>query len=121
LFSKDQGAFGIFGLHRTFRHADVNENGLLDSAEFLAAMKTIAPAMTAAQLNILFDYFDIDKDGSISFPEFLGALMGVLNDRRKQMVLMAFEVGNKLWMTLPDACQCQGSRIIINNYYDTFL
>ena len=92
MFMQEGGVFGVFGLQRTFRRIDTNENGLLDAKEFHAAMTTIVPDMTKEQIDVLFDWFDIDKDGSISFPEFIGALMGVLNDRRKQLVMSAFEV-----------------------------
>jgi Ca2+-binding EF-hand superfamily protein len=46
-----------------------------------------------SQIKALFDHFDRDKSGSISFDEFLQGLRGELNDRRRQLVLMAFEVG----------------------------
>lgn len=47
---------------------------------------------TPAQVKMVFDFFDTDKSGTIAFDEFLVGLRGDLNDRRRQLVLMAFEV-----------------------------
>lgn len=47
---------------------------------------------TAEQIKIVYDKFDQDKSGGLSYDEFLEALRGEMNERRKQMVLMAFEV-----------------------------
>lgn len=47
---------------------------------------------TPAQIKTLFDHFDRDKNGQISFDEFVRGLRGDLNHRRKQLVLQAFEV-----------------------------
>ena len=47
---------------------------------------------SAAQVRLLFDRFDKDKNGTISFDEFIQGLRGELNERRKQLVLLAFEV-----------------------------
>lgn len=47
---------------------------------------------TPAQVKTVFSYFDTDGSGSIVFDEFLVGIRGNLNDRRRQLVLMAFEV-----------------------------
>lgn len=44
------------------------------------------------QIKLVFDKFDEDKSGSIEFDEFLVTLRGQLNERRTQLVLMAFEI-----------------------------
>lgn len=47
---------------------------------------------TEAQKKLVFDAFDKDKSGQIDYEEFLVTLRGELNERRKQLALMAFEV-----------------------------
>ena len=47
---------------------------------------------TDEQIKLMFGYFDKDGSGSIVFDEFLVGIRGQLNDRRRQLVLMAFEV-----------------------------
>jgi len=42
------------------------------------------------EYNILFDYFDRDKDGSVCFDEFLVGVRGSPNSRRQAMVDKAF-------------------------------
>ena len=44
------------------------------------------------QTAAVFTHFDKDKSGAISFEEFLAGVRGELSERRKQLVLMAFEV-----------------------------
>ncbi len=64
----------------------------MDFAEFTKVVHEHALEWTGSQIKALFDHFDKDKSGSISFDEFIQGLRGDLNDRRKQLVLMAFEV-----------------------------
>jgi Ca2+-binding EF-hand superfamily protein len=52
----------------------------------------------------VFDFFDKDKSGGIDFDEFLVGVRGGLNDRRKQLVLMAYEVLRKSLFYLNSRC-----------------
>ncbi|RYH20192.1 hypothetical protein EON65_24245 [archaeon] len=88
---KKHGASGIAGLSRKFRIVDDNGNGQIDIKEFSKAIGEHALGWTAAQVKAIFDHFDKDKSGAISFDEFLNGVRGQLNSRRKQLVLMAFE------------------------------
>lgn len=47
---------------------------------------------TTPQIACVFDYFDVDKSGTITFNEFLRGVRGPLNDRRRQFVLRAFQI-----------------------------
>lgn len=60
--------------------------------EFSKAIKEHTLSWTPEQVKLIFDYFDSDKSGEISFDEFLIGVRGELNERREQLVLMAFEV-----------------------------
>ncbi len=88
-----RGARGITGLQRKFRIADDNHNGQLDLAEFTKVIREHGFAQwTNAQIKALFDHFDDDSSGNISFDEFLFAIRGSLNERRKALVMLAFEL-----------------------------
>jgi Ca2+-binding EF-hand superfamily protein len=63
-------------------------------SEFSKVVSEHAFEWTAAQIKTVFDFFDKDKTGSISYEEFLQGLRGDLNERRKQLVYLAFEVLN---------------------------
>lgn len=87
-----RGATGICGLSRKFRIADDDNSGDISRAEFDKLVSEHTLAWTPAQVKLMFDYFDKDKSGTIVFDEFLQGVRGQLNDRRRQLVLMAFEV-----------------------------
>lgn len=89
---KARGARGIAGLSRKFRIADDNGNGLIDLKEFTKVVSEHGFNWTAAQIKLLFDSFDHDKSGSITFDEFLVAVRGELNERRKSLVMLAFDL-----------------------------
>jgi hypothetical protein len=91
---KQHGARGIIGLGRKFRIVDDNNSGTIDLSEFTKMIAEHSFAWTAPQIKALFDSFDNDKSGSISYDEFLQTLRGELNERRTQLVLLAFEVMN---------------------------
>ena len=89
---KKRGARGIVGLRIKFRAADDNGNGQLDLYEFTKVIREHGFAWTESQIKSLFDHFDTDKSTTISFDEFLIAIRGELNERRKSLVMMAFEL-----------------------------
>ena len=47
------------------------------------------------QFSLVFDHFDADHGGSISYDEFLVGVRGELNERRQQLVLLAFKCLDK--------------------------
>jgi Ca2+-binding EF-hand superfamily protein len=89
---KSHGARGIAGLSRKFRIADDNGNGQVDLKEFTKVITEHGFNWTSAQIKKVFDHFDSDKSGDISFDEFIFAIRGELNERRKNLVLLAFDV-----------------------------
>jgi len=64
---------------------DDNSKSLCKS-EFNKAMADFALGFTTQQTSALFDYFDVDKSGNISYDEFLRAIRGPMNSARKQIV-----------------------------------
>jgi len=47
---------------------------------------------SAKQVRTVFDAFDSDRSGAIDFDEFIFGIRGQLNERRRQLVLLAFEI-----------------------------
>lgn len=77
---------------RKFRIADDDNNGTVSFQEFVKVVNEHVLGWTLSQTRAVFDFFDKDKSASISFDEFLQGIRGELNERRKQLVLTAFEV-----------------------------
>ena len=86
------GARGICGISRKFRIMDDNNSKTLDIKEFTKGITEHTLGWTPAQVKIVFDAFDMEKNGQISYDEFLVNLRGPMNERRHQMCLLAFEV-----------------------------
>lgn len=57
--------------------------------EFKKAMKEMK--FDEGNLQALFRFFDRDCNGFISYDEFITGLRGQLNDRRKELVFMAYK------------------------------
>eukprot|EP00941_MAST-03F_sp_MAST-3F-sp1_P003919 g3919.t1 len=57
-------------LRKTFRRYDTSGNGELEREEFNHAIRHLVP-MTDHELDVLWRTFDVNKDGSISFNEFV--------------------------------------------------
>jgi hypothetical protein len=89
---KESGARGIFGLKRKFRLADEDENGQLDLKEFTKVIREHGFNWTDSQIKAVFDRFDTDRSTTITFEEFFVAMRGEMNERRKELVMMAFEI-----------------------------
>jgi hypothetical protein len=92
VFVQSHGARGIFGLARKFKIIDDDNSKSISFDEFCKAIDEAALTWSVEQKKWLFEHFDRDNNGSISFDEFLGTVRGVLNERRKQFVLMAYEL-----------------------------
>jgi Ca2+-binding EF-hand superfamily protein len=71
---------------------DDDNSGSLDYSEFNKAVIEHKLTWTPAQTKLMFDHFDIDKNGTISYEEFVRSVRGPLNDKRKQFVMQAFQV-----------------------------
>ncbi|EGR32326.1 protein kinase domain protein [Ichthyophthirius multifiliis] len=61
-------------LKQMFVNFDTDQYGTLDKLEFENLIKIVAPALKNDEIDQCFDQFDINKDGNISFDEFVKAL-----------------------------------------------
>ena len=73
-----------------FQKFDRNANGSLDAKEFKEAMAYFGVPLNELEAGQCLKYFDTNKDGKLSFNEFLGAVRGELNAVRRDAVHQAF-------------------------------
>jgi calcium-dependent protein kinase len=57
-----------------FQRVDVNNSGFIDYSEFLVAASTMEVAISPDNIDLAFDCFDENKDGTISVKEFQNKL-----------------------------------------------
>lgn len=63
-------------MQRVFRVMDDNNSGTLDIQEFWKALCDFRIAMSQEECRALFDKFDINNDGEISYEELMYAVTG---------------------------------------------
>jgi len=90
---KKRGTHGIITLGRKFKSMDDDNSGSLDYMEFKKAMKEME--FNEGETQALFRFFDRDCNGFLSYDEFITGLRGSLNERRQELVFMAFKVLDK--------------------------
>ena len=92
---KKRSANGLRGLRSMFRAMDRNRNGSLSPVEFKYAMRDYGMNFSEIEVTPIVKHFDTNKDGMLSFDEFLRAIRGSLNQRRLDMVHQAYRVLDK--------------------------
>lgn len=81
---------GIFGLGRLFRIMDDDQSRTLSRAEFEKACRDFKTELSAEDIGTLFGAFDVNRDGVISYDEFLRVIRGQMNDYRRSLAERAF-------------------------------
>mmetsp|Transcript_15351 Transcript_15351/g.14949 ORF Transcript_15351/g.14949 Transcript_15351/m.14949 type:complete len:260 (+) Transcript_15351:520-1299(+) len=74
-----RGAKGLIGLKRQFKIMDSDGSGALDMNEFKKALDDYKVGVSEQETEVLFSIFDKNRDGTINFEEFMGALLGELS------------------------------------------
>ena len=74
-----RGTRGISSIYKKFKIADDNGNGTLDKEEFKKAMHDFRIGMNDNQVATIFDLFDRDGSGDVSYDEFLRMVRGEMN------------------------------------------
>jgi len=92
---RKRSANGLRGLRLLFKGMDRNRNGSLDPVEFKYAMRDYGVKLTEEEVTAIVKNFDTNKDGKLSFDEFLRAIRGDLNPFRRNFVNMAYDVLDK--------------------------
>lgn len=86
-----RGARGIFGMQRIFKIMDDNSSGTLDIQEFWKALCDFRLDVSQAECRALFDKFDMDGNGEVSYDELMYAVAPDLDQFRKDLVMRAFK------------------------------
>jgi Ca2+-binding EF-hand superfamily protein len=85
-----RGVCGIKTIGRTFKIIDDNGSRMLDYEELKYGIKDYGLNMSKEELDALFQCFDKDNSGSISFDEFLQALRPPMSRSRLDLIDKAF-------------------------------
>lgn len=83
---KSRGSFGFIGLQRRFKIMDDDGSKSLNQAEFRKAMKEMTLDLSDADLRMLFNHFDVDRNGSVDFEEFIAGVRDPMSDKRLALV-----------------------------------
>ena len=78
-------------MQRVFKVMDDNSSGTLDIQEFWKALCDFRVAISPEECRALFDKFDVNGDGEISYDELLMAVTGELNQTRREIIIRAFK------------------------------
>jgi len=90
-----RGVRGIMSLRRSFMIADDNNDKTIDVNEFKKLIHDYRIPVEDKDLKNLFNEFDSDKSGSISYDEFLRGVCGEMNDFRLALAKRAFKIMDK--------------------------
>ena len=71
---------------------DDNNSRSLDTYEFNKAMKDYMLGFNDSELRTLFNYFDIDRSGTVDYDEFIRSIKGPMNQNRKKYVGQAYNL-----------------------------
>lgn len=85
-----RGARGIIGLQRVFKIIDDDNSKSLSRAEFEGACRDFKIGISSEDIGVLFNAFDINKDGTVQYDEFLRLIRGDLTSYRRKLVDQAF-------------------------------
>jgi Ca2+-binding EF-hand superfamily protein len=103
-----RGARGLLGMQRIFKVMDDNQSGTLDIQEFWKAICDFRLPMSAEECRKLFDLFDINGDGEMSYDELMRSVAGEMNPIRKAFVKKAFVKIDKDGSGIVDIRDIQG-------------
>lgn len=89
---KSRGSFGFIGLQRRFKIMDDDGSKSLNQSEFRKAMKEMLLDLSDADLRMLFNHFDVDRNGSVDFEEFISGVRDPMSDKRVALVRKGFQL-----------------------------
>jgi len=86
------GLNGIRSIARTMRIMDDNGNKRLSYEEMLYGLQDFGIDLTSQEMDVVMKAFDRDGDGNVDFEEFLKVMRGKMSKRRRELVLLAFDI-----------------------------
>lgn len=90
-----RGVRGIMSLRRSFMIADDNNDHTIDKNEFKKLVRDYRIPVDPKDVEALFNEFDSDRSGSISYDEFCRAIIGEMNEFRMALAKRAFKLMDK--------------------------
>ena len=81
-----RGVRTIRGMGRSFRIFDDNGDRKIDKQEFYWGMKDMGAQISMNEAQILLNHLDTNKDGVVSYDEFLFGLRGAPNETRQEII-----------------------------------
>mmetsp|Transcript_15173 Transcript_15173/g.20595 ORF Transcript_15173/g.20595 Transcript_15173/m.20595 type:complete len:194 (+) Transcript_15173:959-1540(+) len=85
-----RGVRTIRGMGRSFRIIDDNGDRKIDMQEFYWGLKDLGAEVTKREAQLLLDHLDLNKDGVVSYDEFLFGIRGAPNETRMAIIDAAF-------------------------------
>ena len=81
----------IRGLGRAFRNIDsYNGDRKIDKEEFYVGLREYGVNISKKEADVLLNYLDTNKDGYVSYDEFLTGIRGKPNSRRQAFIDKAY-------------------------------
>ena len=75
IFNVSHYSSQVFAHHiKSFQEFDANGNGFLEKLEFQEFLISMGVFLSTQELRVVFDSFDTNSDGKISYPELLATL-----------------------------------------------
>ena len=74
---------------------DLNGDGSLDKNEFRQAILDFGLDFDKASIDVLFNEFDVNKDGKLSYEEFIRGVRGDMSQERHALIMKAFKKFDK--------------------------
>ncbi|GMH53862.1 hypothetical protein TrRE_jg1605, partial [Triparma retinervis] len=90
-----QGASSVANLAKTFREMDEDGSKNLSLSEFKKGILGFGLDLDPNDVRLLFNSFDKNGDGQLSYMEFMGVVRGELPPQRLRLIRQAFQVLDK--------------------------
>ncbi|KAA0145592.1 hypothetical protein FNF28_07855 [Cafeteria roenbergensis] len=87
---RERGTYGIRALGKAFRILDDRRDGRLDREDLKWGLFDFGLRLSDEEFEMLLDAVDTSGDGLVSYDEFLLAVRGPMNERRRAVVEEAF-------------------------------
>jgi len=86
-----RGAKGIIGLQRIFKIMDDDNSKSLNRYEFEKACRDFKIDISSEDIGTLYNAFDMNRDGTVQYDEFLRIIRGDMSQFRRNLVEQAFK------------------------------